>query len=206
MKSPVNIPIDPDIARELAIKDEVMAALIERQGPITIPVFEDHFYSLVMSIVYQQLSFKAAETIFNRLLNRVNDELVPEVLSEMDEAEFRSLGVSRQKARYILDISKNFIERPDQYNTLNERSDEEVIVLLSEIKGVGRWTAQMFLMFTLMRPDVFPIADLGIRTAISMLYNIPVDGPLAEFETLAHRWAPYRSYACHYLWHSHDKP
>ena len=204
MKSPVNKLIDPEIAAALAVKDPELGALIARLGPVSVPVFDDHYYSLVMSIVYQQLSFRAAETIFNRFLSRIDQQLVPEVVINLEEAEFRSLGISRQKARYILDISKNFIDRPDQYKTLAQRSDEEVIKLLCEIKGVGRWTAQMFLMFTLMRPDVFPVADLGIRKAMVGLYQIPADAPLAEFETLAHRWAPYRSYACHYLWHAHD--
>lgn len=204
MKSPINKIIGPTIARQLAAKDEVLAKLIKQQGEVSVPVFDDHFYSLVISIVYQQLSFKAAATIFGRLLDRVNHRLEPDVLIELDEAGFRSLGVSRQKAGYIRDICRSFIESPDQFNTLHERDDEEVIALLCSIKGVGRWTAQMFLMFTLMRPDVFPIADLGIRKAISLLYGIPVDAPNAEFENLAHRWAPYRSFACHYLWHSHD--
>lgn len=204
MKSPVNKLIDPEIAASLAAKDPELGALIARLGPVSVPVFDDHYHSLVMSIVYQQLSFRAAETIFNRFLSRIDQQLIPEVVIELEESEFRSVGISRQKARYILDISKNFIDLPDQYKTLAQRSDEEVIKLLCEIKGVGRWTAQMFLMFTLMRPDVFPVADLGIRNAMVGLYQIPADAPLAQFEALAYRWAPYRSYACHYLWHSHD--
>jgi len=205
MQSPVNRKIPATVVKALAARDEVLARLIENRGMISFPVFEDHFYSLVMSIVYQQLSFKAAETIFGRLVHRVNEEVVPGVLVLIDEEEYRSLGVSRQKARYILDICRNFIESPDQFRNLHSASDDEVMALLCRIKGVGHWTAQMFLMFTLERPDVFPVGDLGIRKAMSSLYNIPVDAPLAEFEGLARRWSPYRSFACHYLWHSHDK-
>lgn len=205
MQSPVNQKIPASAICDLAARDEVLAQMIEECGIITIPVFEDHFYSLVMSIVYQQLSFKAAETIFNRLLHRVDQNLIPEALLKLDESEFRALGVSRQKAGYILDICQKFSERPDQFQNLKSQDDDAVISTLCEIKGIGRWTAQMFLMFTLMRPDVFPVADLGIRKAISVRYGIPADAPLTEFEALAETWAPYRSYACHYLWHMHDQ-
>lgn len=205
MKSPVHKSVDPDIASSLSADDEVMSRLIAGEEELKIPVFEDYFYSLVMSIVYQQLSYKAAETIFLRLVDRVKGEIRPEILSLLKEEEYRSLGVSRQKAGYILDICRNFNEFPDQFENLHEKNDDEVIKLLTGIKGIGQWTAQMFLMFTLMRPDVFPVGDLGIRKAISGLYGIPLDAPFAEFEDLASRWAPYRSYACHYLWNMHDQ-
>lgn len=181
-----------------------MKELIANRGPITFPVFEDHFYSLVMSVVYQQLSFKAAEIIFARLLNRVNHSLDPQVLSILEVEDYRSLGISRQKAKYILDICRHFTESPEQFQKLEKLPDNEVVELLCRIKGIGQWTAQMFLMFTLERPDVFPVGDLGIRKAISKLYEIPIDAPLPEFEGLAAQWAPYRSFACHYLWYSHD--
>lgn len=205
MQSPVNREIPRAAIEFLSAQDSVLKDLILSRGPITFPVFEDHFYSLVMSIVYQQLSFKAAETIFGRLVRRVNDEMTPEILILLEEDEFRALGVSRQKARYILDICSHFNESPDQFNTLHSASDEHVVELLCQIKGVGQWTAQMFLMFTLERPDVFPVGDLGIRKAISSLYGISAKAPLSEFEDLAHGWAPFRSYACHYLWHLHDQ-
>lgn len=205
MKSPVNHSVSAEIITSLSEKDEVLAQLIRERGNIKIPVFEDPFYSLVMSIVYQQLSFRAAETIFNRLLERVGQDVRPEILSALEVEDYRSLGVSRQKANYILDICRHFNEYPERFSALHEMQDEAVVEALCEIKGVGRWTAQMFLMFTLIRPDVFPIGDLGIRKAISQLYDLPVDAPLPEFEKLAESWAPYRSYACHYLWHMNDQ-
>lgn len=204
MKSPVNVRVDESIVAALIEKDEILGGLIRQQGTITVPVFDDHFYSLVMSIVYQQLSFKAAETIFNRLLNHVNHEVTPQRMAQIDADSFRQLGISRQKVKYIHDICRHFLELPEKFNALHQLADEEVIALLTDIKGVGQWTAQMFLMFTLMRPDVFPVADLGIRKAMRVLYQLPDDEPVATYETLAHRWKPFRSYACHYLWHSHD--
>lgn len=205
MQSSVNHPIALEIRQFLSEKDITMAELIEDRGPISVPVFEDHFYSLVMSIVYQQLSFKAAETIFNRLLERVARELTPQNLKLLTTDDFRALGVSRQKAKYIHDICHHFTTWPRRYHGLQEKEDDEVVALLCDIKGVGKWTAQMFLMFTLLRPDVFPVGDLGIRNAMTQLYGIPSDAPLREFEELALRWAPYRSYACHYLWHLNDQ-
>jgi DNA-3-methyladenine glycosylase II len=190
--------------KQLSQNDLVMSELIKRRGIIEIPVVDDHFYSLVMSIVHQQLSMKAANTIFRRLQEHVNYEMLPEILWKFDEETYRSFGVSRQKAAYILDISRHFIEQPEKFHNLDKQDDQEVIANLCSIKGVGKWTAQMFLMFTLVRPDVFPVDDLGIRMAITKLYQVPKDAPKKEFELLAERWAPYRSYACHYLWKHQD--
>jgi len=190
--------------KQLSENDPILGQLIAKRGVIEIPVVDDHFYSLVMSIVHQQLSMKAATTIFRRLQEHVNYEMLPETLWRLDEETYRSFGVSRQKAAYILDISRHFIEEPEKFHNLDKQSDHEVITNLCSIKGVGKWTAQMFLMFTLVRPDVFPVDDLGIRMAITRLYNVPKDAPKKEFELLAERWAPYRSYACHYLWGQHD--
>lgn len=190
--------------KQLSKNDPVLGQLIVKRGVIEIPVVDDHFYSLVMSIVHQQLSVKAATTIFRRLQEHVNYEMLPKVLWDLDEETYRTFGISRQKATYILDISRHFIEQPEKFHNLDKQSDPEVIENLCSIKGVGKWTAQMFLMFTLLRPDVFPVDDLGIRMAISRLYQVPKDAPKKEFELLAERWAPYRSFACHYLWSQHD--
>jgi DNA-3-methyladenine glycosylase II len=196
--------IPPLAIKHLYDVDPIMAGLIDKRGVIEIPEVDDHFYSLVMSIVYQQLSIKAAATIFRRLQEHVNYNMQPEVLWKLDVETYRSFGVSRQKAAYILDISRHFLEEPEKFHHLHHQTDDEVTTNLTSIKGVGKWTAQMFLMFTLLRDDVFPVDDLGIRTAITRLYQVPKDAPKKEFELLAERWAPYRSHACHYLWNQHD--
>lgn len=196
--------VPEDIARKLAEKDALLKPYIAKSTDLTIPYIYDPFYSLIRSVVHQQLSTKAAATIFERLKARAGGIVLPDVLHEIEEEELRQLGLSGQKVRYVHDISRQFVESPQWIDTLSELSDEEVIEKLCTLKGIGRWTAQMFLMFTLKRPDVFPVGDLGIRKAVSQLHGIPVDAPIAEFETLATRWAPYRSYASHYLWYLRD--
>ncbi|TVR40527.1 MAG: DNA-3-methyladenine glycosylase 2 family protein [Cryomorphaceae bacterium] len=197
--------IETTIAEELAIRDARLARVMEQCGTITFPVYPDPFYSLVMSVVYQQLSFKGAETIFNRLIHAAGYPLEPQVLSEMMEEDFRGLGISRQKAGYIHDICRHFLANPDRFHTLHLQPDDEVIASLTEIKGIGLWSAQMFLMFTLIRPDVFPVGDLGIRKAMQRQFGLSSAAPLKEYSEYAERWSPYRSFACHFLWHSHDK-
>lgn len=199
-----NEKVPKSIAQRLAQKDALLKPHIEQSSEMEIPYIYDPFYSLIRSVVHQQLSTSAATTIFSRLKARADDLIVPEVLHQLQTDELRQLGLSGQKVRYVHDISRQFIESPNWIDTLGKLSDEEVIKRLCKLKGIGPWTAQMFLMFTLKRPDVFPVGDLGIRKAITQLYGIPVDAPLAEFETLAERWAPYRSYASHYLWYLRD--
>ncbi len=197
--------IASNITEELVQRDPYLAKVIGHCGTITFPVYPDPFYSLVMSVVYQQLSFKGAETIFNRLIHAAGYPLEPDVLYEMMEEDFRSLGISRQKAGYIHDICRHFQANPDRFHTLHLQPDDEVIATLTDIKGIGLWSAQMFLMFTLIRPDVFPVGDLGIRKAMQRHCGLNADAPLNAYSEYAERWSPYRSFACHYLWHSHDK-
>lgn len=197
--------IPEDAAQQLVLSDQHLANLVKDLGLIRFPVYPDHFYSLVMSVVFQQLSFKGAETIFNRLVNYAGYPLEPSVLVEFSEDDFRQLGISRQKAAYINDLSWHFLNDRERFHTLHEQSDELVIKNLCEIKGIGVWTAQMFLMFTLLRNDVFPVDDLGIRKAMIRWCNLSPDAPRKAFSDYAERWRPYRSFACHYLWHAHDQ-
>ena len=186
----------------LAHVDPVMRALIEDGGPLpTEPDARgrppDLYGSLVRSIAGQQLSVKAAAAIWNRLVARYGGHTpTPRQILDDDPEELRAAaGFSRAKVAYLRSLAEH-VEAGDLHlDDLTSQSDEEVVARLTEVKGIGVWTAQMFLMFTLHRPDVFPPADLGVRNAIARLYETPPDPEI---------WSPYRTRACLYLWRSLD--
>ncbi|MCZ4407204.1 DNA-3-methyladenine glycosylase 2 family protein [Cryomorphaceae bacterium 1068] len=184
--------------------DSEFATILNKTGPINLPPPRANFESLIDSIVSQQLSVKAASTIFQRVsLILENDMTPPKVLSIPSE-ELRSAGLSGQKTTYLYALAEAFSRKPEVYNQLHELPDEEVINTLTEIKGIGVWTAQMFLMFTLLREDVFPIGDLGIRRGME---NLIFEGEKQSHEKLIQRaeiWSPYRSIASLYLWKAQD--
>ena len=183
--------------------DPVLAAIIERVGPYRIDYREPIFQTLVRSIVYQQLNGKAALTIFNRLAAAAKaDPLTPESILRLRPARMRALGLSKQKLTYIRELARftnsgeiNF----DLYPTLE---DAHVVEHLTRVKGVGVWTAHMFLIFALRRPDVLPTGDFGVRAAIKKAYNLPAMPTPAEMERIAAAWRPYCSVASWYLWRS----
>jgi len=186
----------------LARADPVMRALIETEGPL--PEGPDPrgrpadlYGSLVRSIAGQQLSVKAAAAIWNRLVARYDGRTpTPQEILDDDPEELRqAAGFSRAKVSYLRSLAEHVEAGDLDLASLTSQSDDEVIARLTEVKGIGVWTAQMFLMFTLHRPDVFPEADLGVRNAIARLYDAPPDPEI---------WRPYRTRACLYLWRSLD--
>jgi DNA-3-methyladenine glycosylase II len=184
--------------------DPVLKAIIQRIGPYRPRVAPADFPALARSIVFQQLSGKAAATIFGRLEAAVNGRVTPRAVLKLDEARMRSLGLSKQKAAYLRDLAQKTLTREVDFRTLPEMPDQEVIAHLTAVKGIGVWTAQMFLIFALGRPDVLPTADLGIRAAMKKLYGLAVLPQPAEMEKIAAPWRPYCSVACWYLWRSLD--
>jgi DNA-3-methyladenine glycosylase II len=157
---------------------------------------------LACAIVYQQLSTKAAATILGRFQEAAVGRLTPESIQQLTVAEMRQAGLSKQKIGYIRDLAEHAISGKLDFATLPDMSDEEVLVALTDIKGIGVWTAHMFLMFALRRPNVLPVGDLGIRMAIKQLYK-KRKMPLAkDIEKLAKGWHPYCSVASWYLWRS----
>lgn len=159
--------------------------------------------SLYSSIVSQQLSTKAADTIWGRFVKLVGDPAkVDNILTQTVE-DFRSIGLSRQKASYILNIAEHIKTGQLHINHLNDLSDDEVMAELIQIKGVGQWTAEMFLIFTLGRPDVFSAGDLGLYNAMRKLYAKP-EMTREQALKLAAKWQPHRTVACLVLWHSLD--
>jgi len=189
----------------LAAKDSAMKKLIRSTGPVVLPPPKGDFETLVEVVISQQLSTKAASTIHGRLVRLSANEVVPERISALSVIELREVGVSGQKAGYLHALAAAFAKNPDLYSRLHEMEDAEVIESLTEIKGIGVWTAQMFLIFTLLREDVFPIGDLGIRRGMERFIFSPDETPTkAQMTERAEIWKPFRSVASLYLWKGTD--
>ena len=156
------------------------------------------------AITGQQLSTKAASTIFARLVALMPDGLTPAALSALTDEQMREVGMSRQKITYFRDLCEKALSGVVPLDALDQMSDEEVIVALTKIKGVGRWSAEMFLMFRLHRPDVLPVDDLGIVNAIKNVYRLRKRPNADRIRKIGAAWEPYRSVACWYLWRSLD--
>lgn len=182
--------------------DPVLGAIIPSQQLKVREGREDYFASLSHSILGQQVSVAAARAITSRF-----DELTqlnPAKVAGLNEEACKVIGLSRQKAGYLRDLGAHFAENPAIYDHLDTLSDEDVIKELTAVKGIGVWTAQMFLLFTLARPDIFAPDDVGLQKGIMKLYRLDTLPPKKELAVFAERWAPYRSVASLHLWHSLD--
>lgn len=189
--------------QHLKTADPVMAAIIERAGPYKVQYREPIFQTLVRSIVYQQLSGKAALTIFGRLMKAAKaDPLTPEAILKLRPQRMRSLGLSKQKLTYIRELARKTRGGEIVFESLPELEDAEIVARLTQVKGVGVWTVQMFLIFALRRLDVLPVGDLGVRAAMKKAYGLPDLPKPAEMEKIAAAWKPYCSVATWYLWRS----
>jgi DNA-3-methyladenine glycosylase II len=183
-----------------------MAAIIQRVGPFKLQYREPSFETLVRSIVYQQLSGRVASVIFGRLHAAAGeDQLTPAGIMKLRPERMRKLGLSAQKTLYIRELAKHTKKGSIVFETLSASDDAAVIEHLTRVKGIGVWTAQMFLMFALRRPDVLPVADLGIRTAMKKAYELEDLPRPPEMEKIAAAWKPHSSIACWYLWRSLEK-
>lgn len=191
--------------QHLKKSDPVMAAIIRRVGPFALQYREPSFETLVRSIVYQQLSGRVAGVIFARLHAAAGEErLTPAGIMKLRPERMRKLGLSAQKTRYIRELAKHTRKGSVVFEDLPDFDDAAVIEHLTRVKGIGVWTAQMFLMFALRRNDVLPVADLGIRSAMKKAYGLADLPKPAEMERIAASWKPYTSIACWYLWRSLD--
>lgn len=194
----------PNALKHLRNADPELLPIMKKAGKLQLPPPRENFESLVDSIVSQQLSVKAAATIFQRICLVLENEITPSRVRSTSAEHLRSAGLSGQKSTYLYALAEAFSHKPEVFSQLHELPDEEVIKTLTEIKGIGVWTAQMFLMFTLLREDVFPIGDLGIRRGMEILL---FGGEKQSHERLIQRaeiWAPYRSVASLYLWKAQD--
>ncbi len=188
----------------LKTSDPVMAELIERAGPFRMNYDRPTFEALAQAIVYQQLNGKAAATIWQRLDEAAGGQVTPEAILKLTPQRMRKCGLSRQKLSYIRDLAKKTRDREVDFASLPSQSDDEVIAHLTRVKGIGVWSAQMFLMFALKRRDVLPTTDYGILSAVRKAYGIKKLPKARTVTRLAEKWRPYRSVACWYLWRSLD--
>ena len=189
--------------RHLQAADPVMGGIIRQVGPYRIEFRDPGFETLVKSIVYQQLSGRVAQVIFGRLAAAVPGGLLtPASILALRPAKMRKLGLSKQKTAYIRDLARLTRAGTVDFTELPALPDGEVIERLTKVKGVGVWTAHMFLIFALRRTNVLPIGDLGIRAAIRKAYGLAELPQPAEIEVLGQRWHPYCTVAAWYLWRS----
>ena len=200
-------PDDYARARRLLLRrDPVLAALIRKHGACGLAAAQraDHFSALVRAITGQQLSTKAASTIYARLVALMPGGVTPEALGSLTDEQMRAVGMSRQKIAYFRDLASKAVSGALPLNSLDEMSDDDVIAALTQVKGIGRWSAEMFLMFRLHRPDVLPVDDLGIVNAVKNVYRLRKRPTADRIRKLGEPWRPYRSVACWYLWRSLD--
>jgi DNA-3-methyladenine glycosylase II len=188
--------------QHLRRSDPILAEIIDRVGDYAIQFREPDFETLVKSIVYQQLSGRVASVIFSRLAKAVGGSITPERILKLRPVRMRTLGLSTQKTSYIRDLARHTRDGLVVFNELGALADAEIIERLTQVKGIGVWTVQMFLIFALRRHDVLPVGDLGIRNAMQRAYGLDGLPKPAEMEAIATRWRPYCTVASWYLWRS----
>lgn len=189
------LQVDPKISRVLA--EVNLADWLEDTSS------EDHFYNLTRNIIYQQLAGKAASTIFGRFEQLLKNNIVPEEVLKFEDQAFRDVGLSWAKAKYVKDLASKVVDQSVDLSNLDNLSNEDVILELTKVKGIGRWTAEMFLLFTLHRENIFSYGDLGLKNGISKLYQL--DQPTnIQIQEIVARWSPYESYGSIALWHYLD--
>jgi DNA-3-methyladenine glycosylase II len=195
-------------ARRLLLRrDPILAALIRQHGPCGLAQAQraDHFSALVRAIAGQQLSTKAAATIYARLLTLIPGGVpTPQHVAALTDEQLRGAGMSRQKSASLHDLSEKVLSGLVDLEALSTMSDEDVITSLVRVRGIGRWSAEMFLIFRLHRPDVLPVGDLGIVNAVQRVYRLRKRPTPERILRLGEAWRPYRSIASWYLWRSLD--
>jgi DNA-3-methyladenine glycosylase II len=192
----------------LRAKDPVMAAIIAQVGPLNITYRRERFQALVRAIIFQQLAGRAALAIYRRFVKIVGGGRFPtpgRVIGASDRF-MRQAGLSRRKMEYIRDLARHVRDGTLNFHRFKHMDDEEIIGELVRIRGIGRWTAEMFLIFNLRRPDVLPVADLGLRSAVAKAYGMSRLPSAQELKQMAERWRPYRTAAVWYLWQSTRLP
>ena len=186
---------------EFLKKDSDIGTLIKEIEIPHFPKEKNYFRSLIKFVIYQQLSIKSARKIYDRLISLFNKKIVnPKNFKSFSMIQLQKIGISKSKIHYMNEIADRFIENDSFLNNVEELSNKEIINQLTEIKGIGPWTSEMFLMFTLQRLDIFSIKDLGIKKGIQKLFkldNIPTDEFMIK---KSKNWSPYRTIACLYLW------
>lgn len=191
-------------ARDALVRaDPILGNLIDAAGGAVLRPKNDAFFSLSRSIVAQQISVHAAEAVWQKLITHVGT-MTPDAVTSQTEDSLRGCGLSRPKARYLLGLAEDFTKGALDLELWHRMDDNAVIERLVQVKGIGRWTAEMFLIFHLLRPDVLPVGDIGIQKAIANHFNGGVRPDPDEMDAIAEPWRPWRSVASWYLWRSLD--
>jgi DNA-3-methyladenine glycosylase II len=198
--------MDIEAALDFLKKDKNMQVLINKFGRPDLNPRQDYFQSLLRSIVFQQLSGKAAQTIYERFVNLIpkTSKHCPNEVLKLDKEEMRKAGLSFRKIDYVRNLADYFKNNSFQKKDVERMSDQEISKELIQIKGIGQWTVDMFLMFTLNRADILPCTDLGIQKGIMKILNMKNLPSKKEMENCSRKWRPYRTIACWYLWRMVD--
>ncbi len=201
------LPLDLEAAvAHLRKRDPVLGALIDRVGPYQIREGRNAFEVMLRTIVSQQLSGKAADSIYGRLATAMGGRSPrPDQLLSLSEEELRACGLSRAKAMYVRNVASHFDEKRYTLRSFAKLDDAAVIEALTTIKGVGEWSAHIFLMFALQRADVFPIGDLGLRKGMMKTYSLRSNTKPARLHKIAEAWRPYRTVGSLYMWRGYDE-
>lgn len=191
----------PAALRHLREADPILRAAIDAVGPIEVAEEPDLWWGLVDSILSQQVSVRAAWAIIGRLAALgAGGRPTPAEIAAMDDETLRGAGLSRAKVKYVKELAARWMDGSLPHERIPSMTDDEVVAELTKLKGVGAWTAEMILVFSLGRPDVLPVDDLGIRAAVQRLYDLPARPGRDELLHIAEPWRPYRSLAARYLW------
>jgi DNA-3-methyladenine glycosylase II len=190
--------------RALARRDPVMGGIMRAHPRIFLVRRGEPFMTLARAIVGQQISVKAAQSVWDRVVTCVGGEVSPQTVLGRQRPLLRACGLSDRKTEYICDLAQHFANGSIHVHRWPEMTDEAIIAELVEVRGIGRWTAEMFLIFSLLRPDVFPLDDLGLQKGIRVAYFANRKVTLSTMRRIGERWRPWRSVATWYLWRSLD--
>ncbi|UFU00636.1 DNA-3-methyladenine glycosylase 2 family protein [Radiobacillus kanasensis] len=190
--------MEDDKVQHLINRDPILEKLIRKIGTIHMKLSQDYYRSIVQQIIGQQLSLKAAATIIG-LVEQIWSDFNPELIGDIEDEVIRGAGVSKPKIKYIRDLTDKHLTKEVDLSAIHSHEDAEVLKQLTSVKGIGKWTAEMFLIFSLARLDVLSYGDVSIQNAIRWLYQIEKEEPL-ELDEFKEKWAPYNSVASLYLW------
>jgi DNA-3-methyladenine glycosylase II len=196
---------DQNINEMLIKSDPKLKSIIDYCGPIEKMLHKDYFFALSRSIIGQQLSTKAARTILGRVINLLGGKMTPERILSVKDEELRSMGVSYSKIKYLKNLSKVVDNDILNLKNLEKFENEDVVSILTEVNGIGKWTAEMFLIFSLGRTDIFSLSDVGLQRSVMNLYKISEKPSKKQLAQISSKWKPYRTFASLYLWEAIDR-
>ncbi len=197
--------MNPQALHHFKQHDPILHALAIQTGNIVIEPSQDLFLDMCETIVSQQLATKVASTICTRFRNAFHREkITPESVLAISDETFRGIGLSASKVKYIKDLAQKTKDGVVDFSSIHARTNEDVIATLTQVKGIGPWSAEMFLMFSLGREDVFSFGDYGLKRAVQLAYKLKKEPSVKKLTQLSKKWAPYRTYASRVLWKSLD--